>query len=221
MTSVRRRLAIAFGAAAVLTWCCVAHADDAFYKNKRLTILINFAVGGPTDIEGRLFAKYIGRHIDGQPTVIVQNMDGAGGIVGAKYLGEVAPNDGSMVGYFTGTAWKYAQRSRPLPRRFQELRVRRYQSGTTIHFMRTDVPPGMKEADRHRQGAGRHRRRALGRQSEGHAHAARARHARRAVSNMSPAIARARRRASRCRRARSTCSRNRRRAIAASSSRAW
>ena len=42
-----------------------ARADDPFYKGKRLTILINFAAGGPTDIEGRLFAKHLARHIDG------------------------------------------------------------------------------------------------------------------------------------------------------------
>ena len=83
-------------------------ADDPFYKGKRLTILINFASGGPTDIEGRLFAKHLARHIDGQPNIVVQNMEGAGGIVGAKYLGEVAPRDGTMAGYFTGTAFMYA-----------------------------------------------------------------------------------------------------------------
>jgi len=82
-----------------------AQADEPFYKGKRLTILINFAAGGPTDIEGRLFAKHLARHIDGAPSIIIQNMDGAGGIVGAKYLGEVAPRDGSIAGYFTGTAF--------------------------------------------------------------------------------------------------------------------
>src|ERR1700720_1625916 len=94
--------------AALLRLAAPARADEPFYKGKRLTILINFAVGGPTDIEGRLFAKYLGRHLDGAPNVLVQNMDGAGGIVGAKYLGEVAPNDGTMVGYFTGTGFMYA-----------------------------------------------------------------------------------------------------------------
>jgi tripartite-type tricarboxylate transporter receptor subunit TctC len=73
-----------------------AHADDPFYKGKRLTILINFAPGGPTDIEGRLFARHLARHIDGAPSLVIQNMDGAGGIVGAKYMGEVAPRDGSI-----------------------------------------------------------------------------------------------------------------------------
>jgi tripartite-type tricarboxylate transporter receptor subunit TctC len=73
-------------------------AQEAFYKDKRLTVLVNYAAGGPTDVEGRLFAKYLARYLDGAPNVIVQNMDGAGGLVGNKYLGEVAPRDGMMVG---------------------------------------------------------------------------------------------------------------------------
>ena len=56
-----------------------AAAEEPFYKGKRLTLLINFAAGGPTDIEGRLFAKYLVKHIAGEPQIIVQNMDGAGG----------------------------------------------------------------------------------------------------------------------------------------------
>jgi tripartite-type tricarboxylate transporter receptor subunit TctC len=143
---IARYFLLALFTAANLVYTSSAHADDAFYKNKRLTILINFAVGGPTDIEGRLFAKYIGRHIDGQPTVIVQNMDGAGGIVGAKYLGEVAPNDGSVVGYFTGTAFMYALDPARFRTDFKSYEFVATQSGTTVHFMRTDVPPGMKDA---------------------------------------------------------------------------
>src|ERR671924_72096 len=82
-------------------------AADPFYKGKRLTILINFAPGGPTDIEGRLLAKHIGKHIEGLPSILVQNKDGAGGLIGTNYLGEVGPNDGSIAGFFTGAAWKY------------------------------------------------------------------------------------------------------------------
>src|SRR5262245_43033221 len=101
------RALIALCALAVIA-ASQARADEPFYKGKRLTILINFAAGGPTDIEGRLFAKHLARHIDGQPSIVVQNMEGAGGIVGAKYLGEVSPRDGSIAGYFTGTAFMYA-----------------------------------------------------------------------------------------------------------------
>jgi tripartite-type tricarboxylate transporter receptor subunit TctC len=122
-----------------------AFADDPFYKGKRLTILINFASGGPTDIEGRLFAKHLTRHIEGQPNIVIQNMEGAGGIVGAKYLGEVAPRDGTMAGYFTGTAFMYALDPERFRVDFKAYEFVATQAGTTVHFVRTDVAPGMKD----------------------------------------------------------------------------
>jgi tripartite-type tricarboxylate transporter receptor subunit TctC len=123
-----------------------AHADEPFYKNKRLTLLINFAIGGPADVEGRLFAKYIGRHIAGEPSVLVQNMDGAGGIVGAKYLGAVAPKDGTIVGYFTGTGFIYAIDPSRFDPDFTSYGFVAIQGGATVTYMRSDVPPGMKTA---------------------------------------------------------------------------
>ena len=95
----------AIGVAAIVSAATPAPAQEPFYKGKRITLLINFAAGGPTDIEGRLFAKYLARHIEGAPTMIVQNMDGAGGVIGAQYIGEVAPKDGSVIGYLSGTSW--------------------------------------------------------------------------------------------------------------------
>src|SRR5271170_1216353 len=93
-------------AAAVLAISvAAANADEPFYKGKRLTLLINFAPGGPTDVEGRLLAKHIVKHIDGNPLIIVQNKDGASGMVGAAYLGEIGLKDGTMFGYLTGTGW--------------------------------------------------------------------------------------------------------------------
>jgi tripartite-type tricarboxylate transporter receptor subunit TctC len=130
---------------AALLVAAAAHADDPFYKSKRLSILINFAPGGPTDIEGRLFAKHVARHIDGSPNIVIQNMDGAGGIVGAKYLGEVAPRDGSMAGYFTGTAFMYALDPERFKVDFKSYAFVATQPGTTVHFARTDVAPGLKQ----------------------------------------------------------------------------
>jgi hypothetical protein len=138
-----RRAAFAAGVALALATTNAA-ADD-FYGGKRLTILINFAPGGPTDIEGRLFAKHLARHVDGQPNIVVQNMDGAGGIVGAKYLGEVAPRDGTMAGYFTGTAFMYALDPERFRVDFKTYRFVATQPGTTVHFARTDIAPGLKE----------------------------------------------------------------------------
>src|ERR1700730_11982308 len=61
--------------AALLGLAAPARADDPFYKGKRLTLLINFAAGGPTDIEGRLFAKYLVKQLDGQAGGIVEHME--------------------------------------------------------------------------------------------------------------------------------------------------
>jgi len=147
MGSMRVQVAAAVLCAALCVDVAVsqAHAQNAYYQGKRLTLLINFAAGGPTDIEGRLFAKYLGRHIDGQPNVIVQNMDGAGGLIGAQYLGEIAPKDGTVLGYLTGTAWIYASDPDRWRVDFRDYEFIAHQPGTTIHFVRTDVAPGMKE----------------------------------------------------------------------------
>jgi tripartite-type tricarboxylate transporter receptor subunit TctC len=145
--SIPVQVAVAGIFCAALSFAAVSpvRAEDPYYQGKRLTVLINFAVGGPTDIEGRLFAKYLGRHIDGAPNVIVQNMDGAGGLIGAQYLGEIAPKDGTVLGYLTGTAWIYASDPDRWRVDFRKYEFVAHEPGTTVHFIRTDVAPGMKE----------------------------------------------------------------------------
>jgi putative tricarboxylic transport membrane protein len=123
-----------------------ATAQEPFYKGKRLTLLINFAAGGPTDIEGRLLAKHIAKHIDGQPTIIVQNRDGAGGLVGTNYVGKVGPRDGSMFGYFTGAAWKYVMEPEKHTVDFRTFEFIGYQPGSAVYYIRSDTPPGLKIA---------------------------------------------------------------------------
>ena len=55
-------------------------AEAPFYQGKRITFLINFTAGGPTDIEGRIVARHLGKHIPGNPRIVVRNMASAGGI---------------------------------------------------------------------------------------------------------------------------------------------
>jgi tripartite-type tricarboxylate transporter receptor subunit TctC len=132
--------------AALLICGPAARAEKPFYQGKQLTLLINFAPGGPTDIEGRLLAKHIADHIDGHPTVIVENKDGAAGMVGATYLGEVGPKDGSMFGYFTGTSWSYLIAPEKFRVDFRDYAFIGYQPGNLVYYVRSDVPPGMKTA---------------------------------------------------------------------------
>ena len=120
-----------------------AQSSD-YYAGKRLIILVNYAPGGPADIEGRFFAKHITKHIAGNPNVIVQNMDGAGGMVGATYMGEVAPKDGTMMGMLTASAWQFATELTQRKVAFGSYEFVAYQPSTAVYFMRTDVAPGIK-----------------------------------------------------------------------------
>ena len=139
------RFGIAAASVLVSTNSHHAAAQSAdYYAGKRLIILVNYAPGGPADIEGRFFAKHVAKHIAGQPQVIVQNMDGAGGMVGATYLGEVAPKDGTMIGMLTASAWQFAVENKPRKVDFKTYEFVAYQPSTTVYFMRTDVKPGIK-----------------------------------------------------------------------------
>jgi tripartite-type tricarboxylate transporter receptor subunit TctC len=86
---------LGFGAAA---GNAVADEVADFYKGKRLKIIVGSGPGGGYDTYARLVERHIGRHIPGHPTLITQNMTGAGGIVGANFVANVAPKDGSIIG---------------------------------------------------------------------------------------------------------------------------
>src|ERR1700742_486217 len=73
-------------------------ADDAFYRGRTITIIIGNSAGGLYDLTGRLLARHMGRHIPGNPTMIAQNMPGAGSESAIAYLYNVAPKDGTAVG---------------------------------------------------------------------------------------------------------------------------
>ena len=63
-----------------LTLAAPAHAQsvEEFYRGKTITILVGFTAGGGYDLYARLLGRHIGRHIPGNPAVVVQNMPGAG-----------------------------------------------------------------------------------------------------------------------------------------------
>ncbi|HLH95835.1 MAG TPA: hypothetical protein VKW08_12045 [Xanthobacteraceae bacterium] len=76
---------------------------DAFYKGRSISVIIGYSVGGGYDTYARLLARYLGDHVPGRPTVVPQNMPGAGSIKAAKYLYSVAPRDGTAIGTFGRT----------------------------------------------------------------------------------------------------------------------
>jgi len=71
-----------------------ALAAEDYYSGKKIFIVSASSAGGGYDQYARLLARHIGKRVPGTPTIIVQNMGGAAGLIGTKYLGEVAPKDG-------------------------------------------------------------------------------------------------------------------------------
>ncbi len=66
-----------------------------FYKGKQMKFIIRSAGGGGYDLYSRLIASHIVHHIPGSPTILPVNMPGAGGIIAANYMADVAPKDGT------------------------------------------------------------------------------------------------------------------------------
>ena len=69
-----------------------------FYHGKTIYMIIGYGAGGGYDLYGRVAAEFFGRHIPGNPTIVPQNMPGAGSFKAAQYLYSAAPRDGTYLG---------------------------------------------------------------------------------------------------------------------------
>jgi tripartite-type tricarboxylate transporter receptor subunit TctC len=74
-----------------------ARAED-LYKGKTIRFIVGFAAGGGYDAYARTVGRYIGRHIPGNPSITVENMDGAGSVIATNYMYNKAEKDGLTVG---------------------------------------------------------------------------------------------------------------------------
>jgi tripartite-type tricarboxylate transporter receptor subunit TctC len=81
-----------------------AQTADPFFKGKTINLYIGFGPGGTYDYYGRLVARYLGRHLPGEPTIVAQSMPGSGGLRAANYLFSAAPKDGTAVAVIPQTA---------------------------------------------------------------------------------------------------------------------
>ena len=95
------KLACALGASTLLSTS--AWAAD-FYQGKTITIIVGFSSGGGYDTTARLYQRHMGRHIPGNPTIVVSNMPGAGSVVATANLFGLGPQDGTRLGIVSGGA---------------------------------------------------------------------------------------------------------------------
>jgi tripartite-type tricarboxylate transporter receptor subunit TctC len=87
------------GLAIAVSTCLGARADpvEDFYKGKTISMLVSSSPGGGYDTLSRAIARYLGKHIPGNPSVVIRNMPGAGGIVATSFIAKVAPHDGLTI----------------------------------------------------------------------------------------------------------------------------
>jgi tripartite-type tricarboxylate transporter receptor subunit TctC len=79
-----------------------ALAQDGFYKGKTVRIIVGASAGGGYDTYSRTIARHMGKHIPGNPVLVVDNMPGAGFLIAANYIYKIAKPDGLTIGHFIG-----------------------------------------------------------------------------------------------------------------------
>jgi tripartite-type tricarboxylate transporter receptor subunit TctC len=94
------RAAIALAVSLLLGGSSAVRAEDvaAFYAGKQISFVAPTSAGGGFDLYSRLFAESVRKFIPGQPSIVVQNMPGAGGMRAAGYVFNIAPKDGTVIG---------------------------------------------------------------------------------------------------------------------------
>jgi tripartite-type tricarboxylate transporter receptor subunit TctC len=90
-------LTVCLGLSAVQVW-----AQVSFYKGKTIRLIVGLAPGGGFDTYSRVIARHMGRHIPGNPTLIVDNMPGAASLLAANFIYKAAKPDGLTIGNFVG-----------------------------------------------------------------------------------------------------------------------
>jgi tripartite-type tricarboxylate transporter receptor subunit TctC len=116
-----------------------------FYKGKTVTMIVNYPAGGPTDIEGRIIAQHLPAHIPGNPTIVVKNVGGAGGVIGTNQLGDAAPN-GETIGFFTLDLIAQFVGNPALRVNYADFVFVAGVENPLVVYMRKDTPPGIKVA---------------------------------------------------------------------------
>ena len=126
----------------MFAWTSQSLAID--YTGKTVTLIVNHDAGGSTDLEARHLARHLPRVVPGAPTVIVQNITGAGGSVAANWLGQVAKPDGLTMAYLGGIAAKGAMLAKDLRVDIKSFPLIGASPGLNVTFVRKDLLPKLE-----------------------------------------------------------------------------
>lgn len=91
------RAALGMAGALAFTGFASAQSPAEFYKGRNFEVIVGYATGGSNDTFSRMLAQHIGKHIPGNPNVIVRNMPGAGSFLAVNHMYAAAPKDGTSI----------------------------------------------------------------------------------------------------------------------------
>jgi tripartite-type tricarboxylate transporter receptor subunit TctC len=99
---VRKTLFLAAIPVWILLFARISFAQATFYEGKTIRIIVGFSAGGGYDSLARILSRHMGKYIPGHPTIIVENMTGAGSLLAANHIYRLAKPDGLTIGHFNG-----------------------------------------------------------------------------------------------------------------------
>ena len=97
-----KRIICQFAILSLLLSAASVNAQEPFYRSKSVRIIVGASAGGGYDTYSRTIARHMGKHIPGNPSIVVDNMPGAGFLISANHMYKVAKPDGLTIGHFIG-----------------------------------------------------------------------------------------------------------------------
>ena len=110
----KKRLLVILAVSALVSWAANATlAQEPFYKGKTIRVVVATSAGGGFDAYTRMMTRHMGKFVPGNPAFVVENMPGAGHLIGANHIYKVAKPDGLTLGHFQGGLFLYQVFGRP------------------------------------------------------------------------------------------------------------
>jgi tripartite-type tricarboxylate transporter receptor subunit TctC len=131
-------------AALLLSGTTAAKAQQ--FAGKDVTMVVNYTAGGPTDIEARMVARFLPKHLKGVHGIIVRNVGGAGGAIGVNQLGASAQADRFNLGFFTWDPMDQLIENSILTVKYNDLKFIGGFRQVSLVYIRPDTPPGLKRS---------------------------------------------------------------------------
>ncbi|MBI2318468.1 MAG: hypothetical protein HYU75_16100, partial [Betaproteobacteria bacterium] len=113
------------------------------FSGRVVTMIVNYTAGGATDVDARIVARHLPKHVQGLSSIVVRNVGGAGGNIGVNQLGESSEHERLNLGFFTWDPVAQLVQEKSLRVRYNDLKFVAGFSQPQLIYIRRDAPPGI------------------------------------------------------------------------------